>query len=203
MLLADGKTIAVGNGGIDTVPDAWRAKLNLDTMQPSLVFLDAESGKLIAKHAMTGEFKSLSVRHVTQDKAGLIWFGGQWEGSPSETPQLVGSAGPDRELRLVDAPGGGKDLRGYIGAMAVSNDGRFIAASAPKAGHVLYVDSESGKVVGKSTLKDVCGISSEGKQDFAASSGFGVIRYETAMASTISEHQLQDIAFDNHLRRIA
>lgn len=203
MLLSDGKTIAVGNGGIDTVPDAWRAKLNLDTMKPSLVFVDAESGKLIAKHAMTGEFKSLSVRHVTQDKAGLIWFGGQWEGSPSETPQLVGSAGPDRELRLVDAPGGGKDLRGYIGAMAVSNDGRFIAASAPKAGHVLYVDSESGKVVGKSTLKDVCGISSEGKQDFAASSGFGVIRYETAMASTISEHQLQDIAFDNHLRRVA
>lgn len=202
ILLADGKTIAVGNGGIDTVPSAWRAKLNLDTMQPSLVLLDAESGKLIAKHEMSGELKSLSIRHIAQDKAGLIWFGGQWEGSPSETPQLVGSAGPDRELRLVDAPGGGKDLRGYIGAMAVSNDGRFIAASAPKAGHVLYVDSESGKVVGKSNLKDVCGLSSEGEHDFAASSGFGVIRYETAATSIISEHQLQDIAFDNHLRRI-
>jgi hypothetical protein len=139
---------------------------------------------------------------VTQDKTGLIWFGGQWEGSPSETPQIVGSAGLDRELKLVDAPGGGKDLRGYIGAMAVSNDGRFIAASAPKAGHVLYVDSETGNVVGKSNLKDVCGLSSEGEHDFAASSGFGVIRYETAEARVISEHELQDIAFDNHLRRI-
>ena len=99
-----------------------------------LRFVDAQSGKLIAKHAMSGDLKSLSIRHVTQDKAGLIWFGGQWEGSPSETPQIVGSAGLDRELKLVDAPGGGKDLRGYIGAMAVSNDGRFIAASAPKAG---------------------------------------------------------------------
>ena len=98
---------------------------------------------------------------------------------------------------------GGKDLRGYIGAMAVSNDGRFIAASAPKAGHVLYVDSETGQVVGKSDLKDVCGLSSEGEHDFAASSGFGVIRYETAQARVISEHELQDIAFDNHLRRIA
>lgn len=203
ILLADGKTIAVGNGGIDTVPDAWRAKLNLDTMQPSLVFVDAESGKLIAKHEMSGDLKSLSIRHIAQDKSGLIWFGGQWEGSPSETPQIVGSAGLDRELKLVDAPGGGKDLRGYIGAMAVSNDGRFIAASAPKAGHVLYVDSETGKVVGKSNLKDVCGLSSEGAQDFAASSGFGVIRYETAQASVISEHELQDIAFDNHLRRIS
>jgi hypothetical protein len=203
MLLADGRTIAIGNGGIDTVPDAWRAKLNLDTMQPSLVFVDAESGKLVAKHDMKGGLRSLSVRHVTQDKAGLIWFGGQWEGSPSETPQIVGSAGLDRELKLIDAPGSGKDLRGYIGAMAVSRDGRYIAASAPKAGQVLYVDSESGGVVGKSDLKDVCGLSSEGDHDFAASSGFGVIRYETAHASIISEHALQDIAFDNHLRRIS
>jgi hypothetical protein len=202
MLLADGKTIAVGNGGLDTVPDASRENLNVDTMEPSLAFLDAVSGKLIAKHAMSGDLKSLSIRHVTQDKTGLIWFGGQWEGSPSETPQIVGSAGLDRELKLVDAPGGGKDLRGYIGAMAVSNDGRFIAASAPKAGHVLYVDSETGQVVGKSDLKDVCGLSSEGEHDFAASSGFGVIRYETAGARVISEHELQDIAFDNHLRRI-
>jgi hypothetical protein len=202
MLLADGKTIAVGNGGLDTVPDAGRENLNVDTMEPSLAFVDAESGKLVAKHAMSGDLKSLSIRHVTQDKTGLIWFGGQWEGSPSETPQIVGSAGLDRELKLVDAPGGGKDLRGYIGAMAVSNDGRFIAASAPKAGHVLYVDSETGNVIGKSNLKDVCGLSSEGEHDFAASSGFGVIRYETAEARVISEHELQDIAFDNHLRRI-
>jgi hypothetical protein len=203
MLLADGKTIAVGNGGLDTVPDAGRANLNVDAMEPSLAFVDAESGKLIAKHAMTGDLRSLSIRHVTQDKTGLVWFGGQWEGGPSETPQIVGSAGLDREVRLVDAPGGGKDLRGYIGAMAVSKDGRFIAASAPKAGHVLYVDSESGKVVGKSDLKDVCGLSSEGEHDFAASSGFGVIRYETADARVISEQKLQDIAFDNHLRQIS
>jgi hypothetical protein len=203
MLLADGKTIAVGNGGLDTVPDAGRENLNVDTMEPSLAFVDAESGKLVAKHAMTGDLKSLSIRHVTQDKTGLIWFGGQWEGGPSETPQIVGSAGLDREPRLVDAPGGGKDLRGYIGAMAVSKDGRFIGASAPKAGHVLYVDSETAQVVGKSDLKDVCGLSSEGEHDFAASSGFGVIRYETAEARVISEHKLQDIAFDNHLRRIS
>lgn len=202
MLLADGKTIAVGNGGLDTVPDAGRENLNVDTMEPSLAFVDAESGKLVAKHAMSGDLKSLSIRHVTQDKTGLVWFGGQWEGSPSETPQIVGSAGLDRKLKLVDAPGGGKDLRGYIGAMAVSNDGRFIAASAPKAGHVLYVDSETGNVVGKSDLKDVCGLSSEGEHDFAASSGFGVIRYETAEARVVAEHELQDIAFDNHLRRI-
>jgi uncharacterized protein len=203
MLLTDGKTIAVGNGGLDTTPDAGRENLNVDTMEPSLAFVDAESGKLIAKHAMTGDLKSLSIRHVTQDSTGLVWFGGQWEGSPSETPQLVGSAGPDRKLKLIEPQAkGGRDLRGYIGAMAVSADGRIIAASAPKAGHVLYVDTATATVIGQSNLKDVCGIAPEGTEDFAASSGFGVMRYETARASTISERELQGISFDNHLRRV-
>lgn len=204
MLLADGKTIAAGNGGLDTTPDAGRENLNVDSMQPSLTFVDAESGKLLSKHEMTGDLRSLSIRHVTQDAKGVVWFGGQWEGSPSEVPpQIVGSAGVDRPLKLLDPQGkGGNDLKGYIGAMAVSNDGRFIAASAPKAGHVLYVDTETATVVGRSNLKDVCGLAPEGRRDFAASSGFGVLRYETAQAATVSERLLQDIAFDNHLRRV-
>jgi hypothetical protein len=204
MLLADGKTIAAGNGGLDTTPDAGRENLNVDSMQPSLTFVDAESGKLLAKHEMTGDVKSLSIRHVTQDAKGVIWFGGQWEGSPSETPpQIVGSAGLDRAAKLIEPQGkGGDDLKGYIGAMAVSNDGRFIAASAPKAGHVLYVDTATATVIGRSDLKDVCGLAPEGAADFAASSGFGVIRYETARATTISERELQEVAFDNHLRRV-
>lgn len=204
MLLADGRTIAAGNGGLDTTPDAGRENLNVDSMQPSLTFVDAENGKLLAKHEMTGDLKSLSLRHVTQDRKGVVWFGGQWEGSPSQTPpQIVGSAGLDRPLGLLEPQGkGGDDLKGYIGAMAVSNDGRFIAASAPKAGHVLYVDTETSAVVGQSNLKDVCGLAPEGRQDFASSSGFGVLRYETAQATTVSERQLQDIAFDNHLRRV-
>lgn len=205
MLLADGKTIAAGNGGLDTTPDAGRENLNIDSMQPSLTFVDAESGKLLAKHEMTGDLKSLSIRHVTQDAKGVVWFGGQWEGGPNETPpQIVGSAGLDRPAKLIEPQGkGGDDLKGYIGAMAVSNDGRFIAASAPKAGHVLYVDTARASVIGRSDLRDVCGLAPEGEADFAASSGFGVIRYETARATTISERELQDIAFDNHLRRVS
>ena len=203
MLLADGKTIVAGNGGLDTTPDAGRENLNADTMHPSLAFVDAESGKLLAKHDMTGELKSLSIRHVTQDAAGVVWFGGQWEGSPSETPpQIVGSADLDRPLRLLAPQVKGRDLKGYIGAMAVSADGRTIAASAPKAGHVLYVDTATALVIGQSDLKDVCGLAPEGKTDFAATSGFGVMRYETSRAAIVSERELQDVAFDNHLRLI-
>ena len=39
--MSDGRTIAVANGGIATHPDFDRVKLNLATMEPSLVRLDA------------------------------------------------------------------------------------------------------------------------------------------------------------------
>jgi uncharacterized protein len=203
MLLADGKTIVAGNGGLDTTPDGGRENLNVESMVPSIAFIDAESGKLIAKHEMTGELRSLSIRHVTQDRSGVIWFGGQWEGNPGETPpQIVGSAGIDRAAKLIAPQSRGGDLKGYIGAMAVSIDGRTIAASAPKAGHVLYIDAASALIVGESDLKDVCGLAPNGQEDFAATSGFGVVRYETPRTHVIAEHELAEIAFDNHLRLV-
>ena len=40
-----------------------------------------------------------------------------------------------------------------------------------------------GSVLGFTVASALCGIAPEGKEDFAASSGFGVIRYETPRAS--------------------
>ena len=135
---------------------------------------------------------------------GMVWFGCQWDGSPSEMPpQIVGRAGLDRPIKLLDPQGNGSDeLKGYIGAMAVSRDGRLVAASAPKAGKVLHVDAETGTVIGQSSLKDVSGIAPQGSRDFAASSGFGIFRYETASGRVLAERELQSIAFDNHLRKV-
>ena len=45
--------------------------------------------------------------------------------------------------------------------MAVSGDGTIIAASAPKAGRVIYIDAASGLITATSDLKDACGIAGE------------------------------------------
>ena len=49
LLLPDGKTLCVANGGILTHPDYGKLELNLDTMRPSLAYLDAASGKLLER----------------------------------------------------------------------------------------------------------------------------------------------------------
>ena len=203
ILLADGKTLAVANGGLDTVPEAGRENLNLDAMEPSLTFVDCETGQLRAKHMLPAELKHLSIRHIATDFAGLVWFGAQWEGPQSDTPQLIGSAGRDRALKLITPPAADAvDLKGYVGSMSASRDGRIIAASSPKAGRVVYIDARSGAIKAESVLKDACGIAGENDDTFAATSGFGVLRHERAGANVISETQLADVAFDNHLRRL-
>ncbi|MEQ1652237.1 MAG: DUF1513 domain-containing protein [Hyphomicrobium sp.] len=202
ILLGDGRTLAVANGGLDTVPEAGRENLNTDAMEASLTFVDARSGALIAKHTLPPDLQRLSIRHIAVDAAGLVWFGAQWEGAQSETPQLIGSAGQDRVVRLIAPPTRELiDLKGYIGSMSASIDGTVIAASAPKAGRIVYIDAASGTFKATSVLKDACGIAGETGDTFAATSGFGVLRHEHAGAAVISEAQLANVAFDNHLRR--
>ena len=202
IMLADGNTLAVANGGLDTVPEAGRANLNADAMQPSLTFVNSKSGALLSKHTLAPELQRLSIRHIAADASGNIWFGAQWEGDQSQMPQLIGSAGMDRSVRLIaPAPRDAVDLKGYIGSMAASRDGTIIAASAPKAGRVVYIDAASGIVTASSVLKDACGIAGESSDGFALTSGFGLLRHERAGAAILPETQLAGIAFDNHLRR--
>ena len=96
----------------------------------------------------------------------------------------------------------GQGLKGYIGSVAASRDGAIIAASAPKAGRILYIDAASGLVRGESVLKDGCGIAGYHAETFAVTSGLGTFRHEQPGAPILSETLLQDIAFDNHLRRV-
>ena len=204
IVLPDGKTLAVANGGIDTVPESGRENLNLEAMEPSLVFMDVRSGALLAKHQLAADLRRLSIRHIAADGAGRVWFGGQWEGDATAAPELIGFAGQDRPLLLI-APDHamGAALKGYIGSVAASADGTIIAASAPKAGRIIYIDAASGAVRAESVLKDGCGIAGEHGDMFAVTSGLGAFRHETPGQPVISETALPDIAFDNHLRRLS
>ena len=103
---------------------------------------------------------------------------------------------------MIDPPERNRvDLKGYVGSVAASRDGSVIAASAPKAGRIVFIDSASGAIKAASDFRDVCGIAGDHDAVFATTSGFGVLRHERPGAAPISQAELQDIAFDNHLRR--
>ncbi|MGH6760614.1 MAG: DUF1513 domain-containing protein [Phyllobacterium sp.] len=196
LLMPDGFTLAIANGGIETHPDYGRAKLNLSTMKPSLVFVDARNGDLVEEHVLPSDLHQLSIRHMAQDDGGQIWFGCQFEGSQNDLPLLVGSAERGSELKLLDMP---EDIlanfRNYIGSVAANTKAGTVAVSSPVGNVMAVIHVGTGKVT-QTGLTEVCGLAPDGA-DYLATTGTGIVNAPDA-------HQLviPDYAWDNHLLRI-
>jgi uncharacterized protein len=207
ILLADGKTLAIANGGIETHVEpgmTGREKLNIESMEPSLAFVDSTSGRLISQHKHRAGLNKLSIRHLAQDASGAVWFGCQWEGAEADTPELVGCAGLDAPLQIIEpSQPTGAALAGYIGAVAISGNGRLLAASAPRAGRIVYVDTERFSIVGETHLLDSCGIAGASEKSFAMTSGMGVVQVDAPDHTHLDTATFPGRSFDNHLRVIS
>lgn len=197
LLLGDGRTLAIANGGIETHPDFGRAKLNLSTMKPSLAFIDRISGDLIELHELPPSLHKLSIRHMDVDASGTVWFGCQHEGPATERPLLVGRAVRGKDLQLLDMPetilGG---FRNYIGSVAANRDAGIIAVSSPQGNSYAVIEAASGRVVASHDLTEVCGLAPD-HASFRATTGTGEI-----VAAEGSAIHAQEFVWDNHLLRI-
>ena len=198
LLLGDGRTLAVANGGVETHPDFGRAKLNVATMKPSYVLIDRVSGDLIEKHEPKADLHQLSIRHMDVDSAGAVWFGCQYEGATTERPPLVGRVTRDKGLELIDMPAPALNgLRNYIGAMAANRKAGTIAVTSPAGNTYVVLDTRSAQVVAVNPMTEVCGIAPD-KAGFIASSGAGDI--DGGDGRKVSE---PDYVWDNHILRVA
>ena len=196
LLLPDGKTFAVANGGIETHPDYGRSELNLDTMDPSIAFIDARDGHLIGQLRLASELRQLSVRHMVVDAQNRIWFGCQYRGE-NRTPQLVGYATLDGHIDLIELPPDAlHSLRGYVGGLAISTDLSTIAVSSPVGGSILTLDASTAKPSGVTLLRSTCGVAT-GASGFIATNGLG--QWTGLDGSAVAAQQF-DFQFDEHLR---
>jgi hypothetical protein len=81
--------------------------------------------------------------------------------------------------------------------MAVSQDGRRIAASSPVGGRLMIFDAKTRDLVATRDVADVCAITGEGG-DFFSTDGRGRLwRGETLLSEDPT------VAWDNHIRRLA
>ena len=87
ILMPDGQTLAIANGGIRTHPDHGRAKLNLGSMKPSLVFADIAAGQHLDQADLPES--QLSIRHLTMLRGGRIAIALQFEGAKTADVPLV------------------------------------------------------------------------------------------------------------------
>jgi hypothetical protein len=198
ILLPDGKTFAIANGGIETHPDYGRAELNLDGMDPSLSFVDTRDGRLIGQLRLSAELHQLSIRHMVVDARSRIWFGCQFRGREG-MPQLVGYATLEGDIRLIELPPNAlSGLQNYVGGLAISDDLSTIAVSSPVGGTILCIDADSATPISQTVLQSTCGVATDAN-GFIATNGLG--QWVGLDGSVVSKQDF-DFQFDEHLRQL-
>jgi hypothetical protein len=199
ILLPDGVTFAIANGGIETHPDYGRAELNLDSMDPSLSFVDARNGRLVGQLRLSTDMHQLSIRHMVVDAQQRIWFGCQFRGRDG-MPQLVGYATLDGDIRLIELPPDAlSGLGNYVGGLAVSGDLATVAVSSPVGGTILCIDTRSATPISQIMLQSTCGVATDAP-GFIATNGLG--QWTGLDGSTVALRKF-DFQFDEHLRQLS
>lgn len=204
-LMPDGVTLAVANGGIATHPDMPRLKLNIDSMAPSLAFIDRRTGTLTGKAVMLPEWHQLSIRHLSIAQDGLVAVGMQFEGARMEQPQLVALARPgDTYLTSLPLPDAElAQMKGYCGSVAFDVAGHYLAATSPRGGMAVLFDAVTRRYATTVQLADCCGVAASGTPGrFILTSGTGAVREIDAQSNDIHETGQGGGAFDNHLTAI-
>lgn len=191
VLMPDGTTLCVANGGIRTHPDHGRQKLNLPTMAPSIALIDTATGSLLSTHALPAKLHRLSLRHMAVDAGNQVWIGGQYEGDAMDDVPVLARLGGDAGLVSVVLPDEVAGALGkYAGSVAIGNDGKTLAIASPKSGVVLTLDTQSGQPLTIETAPRTCGL-------HARADGF-VSSSETGRFGNTSH----DCAWDNHIAAI-
>ena len=85
----------------------------------------------------------------------------------------------------------------YVGSVAASMDGRYIALTSPRGGVATIWDAETRTVLAEIRSPDICGVLPSHKGTFLFTNGQGEILGEGGQA--VAGHT---VSWDNHARRI-
>ena len=204
LLMPDQETLVIANGGIRTHPDSVREKLNIDSMQPSLAYVDRASGALLEQQYLPAAYHQASIRHIDVNAQGQVALAMQFEGEQFLSVPLLATHRRGEALRLMQAPEQVQSqLEQYVGSIRYDESGRFLVASCPRANLLTFWDAENGEFLKQLRARDACGVSAY-QDGFVYSSGTGQVRYydlsQQVIKNLIPENEFTDGLFwDNHL----
>jgi hypothetical protein len=201
-LRPDGDTLVVANGGIHTHPAHDRRPLNLATMDPSLAYVSASSGRLVESFRLADH--SAGIRHLAVAAGGEVAVAIQYEGMVGHTGPLLAYRPGAGELRAAGAPERvARAMRAYAASVAL-DAGRGVAGiTCPRGDLVAFFDTSSGELRKALPIRDAGGILLEpGERHFLISTGFGELHridaatFEPTSGSPV---RFEGLRFDNHV----
>jgi len=189
------EVMAVANGGIRTHPAHGRDKLNLDTMEPNLAYVDIDKG-VLEQVALAPDLHRNSIRHLDVRPDGTVAFAMQWQGDLSDPVPLLGLHRRGAALRLLEPPlTEALAMKGYAGSVAFSGTGEEVAITSPRGGR-MQVFSVDGRFSRSVLRGDICGLA-KARSGFFASDGQGALHAIGADGRTTLAAAPR--AWDNHV----
>lgn len=202
-LFADQRTMVIANGGIQT---KGREKINLESMQPSLTYVDIHSGKLLEQVYLPAQYHQSSIRHLDVSPNGQVLIAMQYQGNPGDSVPLIAlhSRGEAIQALAIPAHINGR-LNQYCGSACFDSTGDFAAVSAPRGNLITLWNIKTQQFHAAIKVNDGCGIAkTKHAGEFIVSSGAGRLytldsqkMTRTAIPTTLK------VKWDNHLSIIA
>lgn len=174
MMLMNGDTLLVANGGVPTQPETGRIKRNLHAMDSSLVRLHAKSGALSGQWRLPD--RRLSLRHLARNgtRVGIAMQAEHDAKTDRYAAPVLAILDADKLIVPETTPI--PELAGYAGDIAAWNDG--FAISAPRANAILRWRPEEGWSP-LLPLQDVCPILSAKGHGFWTGGSMQVLGVES------------------------
>lgn len=202
-LMPDGKTLVIANGGIETHPDFGRRKLNIKTMQPSLVYIDVYTGKKIDEYRL--EDHLLSIRHLTISQQGDVGVALQYQGKlyRQQPKALVAWQKAGQDLKALDIDSMAiRAFSGYMADLAYDTSRNLLAVTSPRGNHITFWDTKSSRFIHAQALPEPSGIvfDTSTREFIVSSAKGGVYRLSGKVNDEIQTIQFDaNLQWDNHM----
>lgn len=198
LLLPDGVTLAIANGGIQTHPETGRVKLNRGRIDSSLVYLDSRDGKLLGHYPVASTQHSL--RHLAIASNGRLAAALQFEGDRKlPGSRLMAFHHGEPALQFAEAPQAAWDrMQHYAASVAYDPTSDCFALTCPR-GNTLACWTALGRYAGHIDLPKVSGVAFAGERGFASNELGAVYRIDLRRLTADLYTKLDGMQWDNHL----
>ncbi|MFF7708167.1 DUF1513 domain-containing protein [Pseudomonas sp. NPDC007930] len=192
-----GETLVVANGGIRTEAES-RVEMNLHAMAPSLVLMQRD-GALLSKETLAQPMNS--IRHLAIGRDGTVLTCQQYMGAGEDLAELLAIKRPGQAF--VPFPVAPEQLQGmahYTASVALHDELRLVALTAPRANRLFIWALDSGVLRLEAHVPDCAGVAAVA-EGFVVSSGQGRCRLYDCRAQAVKGTPLALPAgfWDNHL----
>lgn len=199
-MLSDSKTLVIANGGIQTHPKDPRKKLNVPTMDSSLVYIDVSTGQLIDKYRLDNS--KLSIRHLDVRSDDCVVTVMQYQGHKADNVPLIALHRGEETLKTLMAnPPIQRAMNHYAASVCIDSNSGIAGMTCPRGNLVTFWDTNRGEFVSAQRIRDAGGIALSGDNHFVVTTGYGEIHRisPTKLVPDDPPIVISDTHFDNHL----